>query len=129
MDEECLKLSVAALPPARETLDDRILAGLVVRKAEAAATRRLMAVAALFSLGGGIVAGSAFVPSAIAASPLTPLIPDRKSKRLNSVHYGPFGTRPLLEKKKYKTSARTISAVSYYTIQINTLILTRAISC
>lgn len=75
MDEEFRKLNRAALPPALETLDDRVLAALAVRKTEAAATRRLMAVAALFSLGGGMVAGSLFVPSAVAASPLTPLIP------------------------------------------------------
>jgi hypothetical protein len=75
MDEEFRKLNTAALPSALETLDDRVLAALVIRKAEAAATRRLMAVAALFSLGGGMVAGSLFVPSAVAASPLTPLIP------------------------------------------------------
>jgi len=75
MEAEVRKLNMAVLPPALETLDDHVLAALAVRKAEAAATRRLMAVAALFSLGGGVVAGSAFVPSAVAASPLTPLIP------------------------------------------------------
>ena len=75
MDAEFRKLNRAGLPPALETLDDRVLAAFAVRKAEAAATRRLMAVAALFSLGGGMVAGSLFVPSAVAASPLTPLIP------------------------------------------------------
>lgn len=75
MDEEFRKLSAAALPAALDALDDRVLAALVVRRAEAAATRRLMAVAALFSLGSGMVAGSVFVPNAVAASPLTPLIP------------------------------------------------------
>lgn len=75
MDAEFRKLNGAALPPALETLDDRVLAALAARKAEAAATRRLMAVAALVSLGGGVVAGSALVPDAIAASPLTPLVP------------------------------------------------------
>ncbi|UKK84840.1 hypothetical protein L7H23_01675 [Sphingopyxis sp. BSN-002] len=75
MDVELRKLNAAALPSALDALDDRVLVALSVRKAEAAATRRLMAVAALFSLGGGMVAGSVFVPSAVAASPLTPLIP------------------------------------------------------
>lgn len=75
MDAEFRKLNGAPLPPALETLDERVLAAFAVRKAEVAATRRLMAVAALVSLGGGVVAGSAFVPDAIAASPLTPLIP------------------------------------------------------
>ena len=75
MDDEFRKLHAAAMPSALDALDDRVLAALAVRKREAAATRRLMAVAALFSLGGGMVAGSLFVPSAVAASPLTPLIP------------------------------------------------------
>lgn len=75
MDDKFRRLSAAALPSALDALDDRVLLALSVRKAEVAATRRLMAVAALFSLGGGMVAGSMFVPSAVAASPLTPLIP------------------------------------------------------
>src|SRR3546814_14875103 len=74
MDEEFRKLNRAALPPARETIDDRILAARVVRKAEAAATRRLMEVAELFSIGGGVVAGSAFVQSAIVGSQLTAVV-------------------------------------------------------
>ncbi len=75
MDDEFRKLNTAALPSALDGLDDRVLVALAGRKAEAAATRRLIAVAALFSLGGGMVAGSVFVPTAVAASPLTPLIP------------------------------------------------------
>lgn len=75
MDEEFRKLNAALLPSALDGLDDRVLVALSARKAEAAAMRRLMAVAAFFSLGGGIVAGSIVVPSAVAASPLTPLIP------------------------------------------------------
>lgn len=75
MDDELRKLNAAALPSALDALDDHVLAALAVRKAEAAATRRLMAVAALFSLSGGVVAGSVFAPAAVAASPLTPLIP------------------------------------------------------
>ncbi|APZ98702.1 hypothetical protein BWQ93_09490 [Sphingopyxis sp. QXT-31] len=74
MDDAFRKLNAAALPRALDALDDRVLAGLAARKAEMAATRRLMVVAALFSLGGGVVAGSAFAPHAVAASPLTPLI-------------------------------------------------------
>ena len=64
MDEEFRKLNAAALPASLDALDDRVLAGLAARKAETAATRRLM-----------MVAGSVFVPNAVAASPLTPLIP------------------------------------------------------
>lgn len=75
MDEALRKLNAATLPSGLDALDDRVLLALSVRKAETAATRRVMAVAALFSLGGGMVAGSVFVPSAVAASPLTPLIP------------------------------------------------------
>jgi hypothetical protein len=75
MDEEFRKLNAAALPPALDALDDRVLVALSARKAETAATRRMMAVAALFSLGGGMVAGGIFMPSAVSASPLTPLIP------------------------------------------------------
>jgi hypothetical protein len=76
MDEEIRKLYATALPSTLDALDDRVLAALAVRKSEASASRRMMAVAALVSLGGGMVAGSVFVPSAVAASPLTPLIPD-----------------------------------------------------
>jgi hypothetical protein len=76
MDEEFRKLHAAALPSTLDALDERVLAALAVRKSEASAARRMMMVAALFSLGGGMVAGSVFVPDAVAASPLTPLIPD-----------------------------------------------------
>lgn len=75
MEDEFRKLNAAAIPPALDALDDRVLTALARRKSEAAATRRLMAVAAFFSLGGGMLAGSLFVPAAVAASPLTPLIP------------------------------------------------------
>lgn len=75
MDEEFRKLKTAALPSALDALDDRVFLAIAARKVEATATRRLMAVAAFLSLGGGMVAGSAFVPNASAASPLTPLIP------------------------------------------------------
>lgn len=74
MDEEFRKLNAAALPSTLDALDDRVLAALAVRKSEASATRRMMALAAFFSLSGGMVAGSALMPSAVAASPLTPLI-------------------------------------------------------
>jgi hypothetical protein len=76
MDEEFRKLKAAALPSTLDALDERVLADLAARTSEASATRRMMMVAALFSLGGGMVAGSVFVPRAVAASPLTPLIPE-----------------------------------------------------
>ncbi len=42
---------------------------------EAVAMRRLMALAAFVSLGGGVFAGSAISQPAVAASPLTPFGP------------------------------------------------------
>lgn len=86
MDDEFRKLNAVALPSALGALDDRVLGMLAARKAEAVATRRLIAIAALFSLGGGMVAGSVFVPSAAAASSLTPLNPP-----------GPFALSTLLD--------------------------------
>lgn len=73
--DELRILNEAQVPIGLDTLDDRILAALAGRQREASAVRRMMAIAAFVSLGGGFVAGSAIVPPAIAASPLTPLIP------------------------------------------------------
>lgn len=75
MDDELRILQAADMPAALDALDDRVLRQLAVRQREAAATRRMIAFAAFVSLGGGVVAGSAFAPSAVAASPLTPLVP------------------------------------------------------
>lgn len=75
MDDELRILNAAEMPAALDALDARVLHALAVRRREAAAMRRTMALAALVSLGGGVVAGSAFVPVAVAASPLTPLVP------------------------------------------------------
>jgi hypothetical protein len=75
MDDELRILNMAQLPSALDALDDQILHALARRQRESAATRRMMAFAAFVSLGGGFVAGSAFIPPAVAASPLSPLIP------------------------------------------------------
>lgn len=75
MDDELRILNAANLPAALDALDDRVLGALATRRREAAAMRRTMALAAFVSLGGGMVAGSVFVPTAVAASPLTPLVP------------------------------------------------------
>ncbi|HEY0598077.1 hypothetical protein [Sphingopyxis sp.] len=75
MDDELRILNAAATPAALDALDDRVLHLLAARQREAAAMRRTIALAAFISLGGGVVAGSLFVPSAVAASPLTPLVP------------------------------------------------------
>lgn len=75
MDDELRILNAAEMPAALDVLDDRVLHLLGARQREAAAMRRTIALAAFISLGGGVVAGSLFVPSAVAASPLTPLVP------------------------------------------------------
>lgn len=75
MDDELRILNAAEMPAGLDALDDRVLYLLAARRREAAAMRRTIALAAFISLGGGVIAGSAFAPSAVAASPLTPLVP------------------------------------------------------
>ncbi|MBO9695091.1 MAG: hypothetical protein J7499_02720 [Sphingopyxis sp.] len=75
MDDELRILNATNLPEALDSLDDRVLHALATRQRDAAAMRRTIALAAFISLGGGVIAGSAFAPSAVAASPLTPLVP------------------------------------------------------
>ena len=75
MDEELRILNRIDLPTALDALDDRIMDALAIRRREAVATRRLMALAAFVSLGGGMVVGSAVSQPAVAASPLTPFGP------------------------------------------------------
>ena len=75
MDEQLRILKTVDLPEGLEALDEQILHALAGRQREAFAMRRLMALAAFVSLGGGIVAGSAVSAPAVAASPLTPLGP------------------------------------------------------
>lgn len=73
--DELRILNDATLPSGLDTLDDRVLGALAGRQREAAAMRRMMALAAFVSLGGGFVVGTAIIPPAVAASPITPLIP------------------------------------------------------
>ena len=75
MDDELRILNAVELPVALDALDGRVLDALAARRREAAALKRTIALAAFISLGGGVIAGSAFAPSAVAASPLTPLAP------------------------------------------------------
>lgn len=75
MDEELRILNKIELPAALETLDDRIIGALAARRRDSAATGRLMALAAIVSLGGGVIAGSAFSEPAVAASPISPFGP------------------------------------------------------
>ncbi|SEH18236.1 hypothetical protein SAMN05428974_2461 [Sphingopyxis sp. YR583] len=74
--DELRILNTTVMPQALDALDSRVLDALATRRRETISLRRAMAVAALVSLGGGVVAGSAFVPDAVAASPLTPFAPD-----------------------------------------------------
>lgn len=76
MDDELRILNAAEMPAALDALDARVLTALAARRREAVSLRRTMLVAALVSLGGGVAAGSAFVPDAVAASPLMPFGPD-----------------------------------------------------
>lgn len=75
MDKELRILNRIELPPALDALDDRIIGALAVRRGESAAIGRLMALAAFVSLGGGVMAGSAFPEPAVAASPISPFGP------------------------------------------------------
>jgi len=75
MDKELRILNRIDLPAALDALDDRIMGALAIRRREAVAMRRLMALAAFVSLGGGVFAGSAISQPAVAASPLTPFGP------------------------------------------------------
>lgn len=75
MDEELHILKVAALPGGLDALDERVLGALAGRQREAAAMRRMMALAAFVSLGGGVIAGSLLPRPAVAASALGPLVP------------------------------------------------------
>lgn len=75
MDDELRILNAAEMPAALDALDARVLNALAARRRESVSLRRTMLVAALVSLGGGVAAGSIFVPGAVAASPLTPLVP------------------------------------------------------
>lgn len=74
MDSELRILDRIDLPAGLEELDDRVMGALSARRHEAAAMRRMMALAAFVSLGGGIVAGSAISKPAAAASPLSPFV-------------------------------------------------------
>lgn len=75
MDEELRILNRIELPAALDALDDHVIGALAARRRESAATGRLMALAALVSLGGGVIAGSAFPEPAVAASPISPFGP------------------------------------------------------
>ena len=72
MDEELRILNRIDVPAALDALDDRIMGALAIRQREAVAMRRMMALAAFISLGGGIVAGSAISQPAVAANRLAP---------------------------------------------------------
>ncbi len=76
MEERVRILSTAELPAQLDMIDQPILDRLLTRRQEAALTRRLVLLAAFASLGGGIFASAAMPEPAIAASSLSPLVPD-----------------------------------------------------
>lgn len=75
MDTELELLKFGALPPELTDLDDRILDAVIAHRRESAAMKRMMAFAAVVSLGCGVVAGGAMPHPAVAAAPLSPLVP------------------------------------------------------
>ena len=76
MIDELKILQGAEQPAALEALDDRILDAVAERRRESAATRKMMIFAAFISLGCGVVAGGAMPAPAVAAAPLSPLVPN-----------------------------------------------------
>ena len=63
----------APVPDALGALDDAVLAALATRRREQATGPRLLALAALLSLGTGVAAGSISGSPAVAAPPLSPV--------------------------------------------------------
>lgn len=76
MEEPVGILNSAELPTQLDMIDQPILDRLAARRHEAALTRRLVLAAAFASLGGGILASTAMPEPAVAASSLSPLVPD-----------------------------------------------------
>lgn len=76
MEERVRILNTVGLPPQLDTIDQPILDRLAASRQEATLTRRLVLLAAFASLGGGILASTAMPEPAIAASSLSPLVPD-----------------------------------------------------
>ncbi|NBW77237.1 hypothetical protein [Novosphingobium sp. TH158] len=76
MMEDLLK-QLRRAPPSGllEGFDDRVMATLAVRKREVSGAQRLMALAAMVSLGGGAFAGMAMGEPVQAARPLSPFAP------------------------------------------------------
>lgn len=76
MDDLLPRLRHAPVPDALGSLDDAVLATLAVRRREQASGPRLLALAALLSLGTGVAAGSIASGPAVAAPPLSPFASD-----------------------------------------------------
>ena len=72
MDDLLPRLRLVPIPDALGSLDDAVLRALAIRRREQAAGPRLLAVAAMLSLGGGVAAGSVASAPAVAAKPLSP---------------------------------------------------------
>lgn len=76
MEERVRILNASELPPQLDEIDQPILDQLAASRQEATLTQRLVLVAAFASLGGGILASTAMPEPAIAASSVSPLVPD-----------------------------------------------------
>ena len=67
MDYLLLRMRHQPVPDALGTIDDAVLSAFVAQRAEQATAPRLMAFAAMFALGTGLVAGSVTSAPAVAA--------------------------------------------------------------
>jgi hypothetical protein len=76
MDDELKILQASEWPAGLADLDDRILDAVAERQRESAATRKMMIFSAFISLGCGVVAGGAMPVAAVAAAPISPLVPN-----------------------------------------------------
>lgn len=75
MDDLLKQLRRAPPSGLLEGIDDRVMATLTMRHREASGAQRLMALAAMVSLGGGAFAGMTMGEPAQAARPLSPFAP------------------------------------------------------
>lgn len=76
MDDELKILQADVWHAELAELDDRILDAVAERQRESVATRKMMIFAAFISLGSGILAGGAMPVAAVAAAPISPLMPN-----------------------------------------------------
>lgn len=75
MDDQLKILQNVDAPEALADLDEDIFAALAERQRESAAMRHMMIFAAFLSLGVGVVAGGVMPRPAVAAGPISALVP------------------------------------------------------